>query len=156
MIRQSHKKLLDVVLEPFDRTRFIDGINLIGNIKADTGLGQSCRLVAAELEYSRMPYSVYQYDQLGIMSSTDMQFAGKISSDLPFNINLIHINPHELGLAFQQLGQKVGTGIIILGSGYWELEEFPRNGSHVFTVWMKYGLHLNLSAEQSAKRQSFR
>ena len=72
VIRQSHKKLLDVAVEPFDRTRFADGINLIGNIKADTGLGQSCRLVAAELEYSRMPYSVYQYDQLGIMSSTDM------------------------------------------------------------------------------------
>lgn len=53
-----------------------------------------------------MPYSVYQYDQLGIMSSTDMQFAGKISSDLPFNINLIITIPHELGLAFQQLGQK--------------------------------------------------
>ncbi len=125
VIRQSHKKLLDVVLEPFDRTRFIDGINLIGNIKADTGLGQSCRLVAAELEYSRMPYSVYQYDQLGIMSSTDMQFAGKISSDLPFNINLIHINPHELGLAFQQLGQKVWDGHYNIGFWLWELEEFP-------------------------------
>lgn len=132
VIRQSHKKLLDVVLEPFDRTRFIDGINLIGNIKADTGLGQSCRLVAAELEYSRMPYSVYQYDQLGIMSSTDMQFAGKISSDLPFNINLIHINPHELGLAFQQLGQKVWDGHYNIGFWLWELEEFPEEWTPCF------------------------
>lgn len=132
VIRQSHKKLLDVVLEPFDRTRFIDGINLIGNIKADTGLGQSCRLVAAELEYSKIPYSVYQYDQLGIMSSTDMQFAGKISSDLPYNINLIHINPHELGLAFQQLGQNVWDGHYNIGFWLWELEEFPEEWTPCF------------------------
>ena len=81
-----------------------------------------------------MPFSVYQYDQLGIMSSTDMQFAGKISSDLPFNINLIHINPHELGLAFQQLGQKVWDGHYILGSGYGELEEFPEEMDPMFSL----------------------
>lgn len=132
VIRQSHKKLLDVTLEPFDRKRFKDGVNLIGNIKADTGLGQSCRLVAAELEHSKIPYSVYQYDQLGIMSSTDMQFAGKISSDLPFNINLIHINPHELGLAFQQLGQKVWDGHYNIGFWLWELEEFPEEWTPCF------------------------
>ena len=125
VIRQSHKKLLEVTLEPFDRARFKDGVNLIGNIKADTGLGQSCRLVAAELEYSGIPYSVYQYDQLGIMSSTDMQFAEKISGELPYNINLIHINPHELGLAFQQLGKKVWDGHYNIGFWLWELEEFP-------------------------------
>lgn len=132
VIRQSHKKLLEVTLEPFDRAHFKDGVNLIGNIKADTGLGQSCRLVAAELEHSGIPYSVYQYDQLGIMSSTDMQFAEKISGEFPYNINLIHINPHELGLAFQQLGQKVWDGHYNIGFWLWELEEFPEEWTPCF------------------------
>ena len=132
VIKKSHQKLLKVTLKPFDRKRFQDGVNLIGNIKADTGLGQSCRLVAAELDKSSIPYSVYQYEQLGIMSSTDMQFAGKISCELPYNINLIHINPHELGLAFQQLGHSVWDGHYNIGFWLWELEEFPEEWTPCF------------------------
>lgn len=125
MIANSHKKLQHVHKVPFCRATHEDGINLIGNIKADTGLGQSCRLVAAELEECRVPYSIYQYNQLGLMSNTNVQFDSKISKELLYNINVIHINPHELGLAFQQLGQSVWDERYNIGFWLWELEEFP-------------------------------
>lgn len=125
MIVDSYKKLQHVHKVPFCRTACEDGINLIGNIKADTGLGQSCRLVASELEQCGLPYTIYQYDQLGLMSNTNKQFDSKIRRELPYNINIIHINPHELGLAFQQLGQSVWDKRYNIGFWLWELEEFP-------------------------------
>ena len=124
MVADSHKKLLHVQLQPFERVCYKDGVNLIGNIKAETGLGQSCRLVAAELEQSKLSFSVYQYDQLGLMSSAETRFDKKITRDLPYNINLIHINPHELGLAYEQLGHKVWDKRYNIGFWLWELEEF--------------------------------
>ncbi|CUX40569.1 Glycosyl transferases group 1 [Clostridium sp. C105KSO15] len=126
MIKKSFKRMLQVEIEPFEQSNYEDGINLIGNIRAETGLGQSCRLVADELEASRIPYSIYQYDQLGAMAEGHyQQYENKISSDLPYNINLIHINPHELGLAFQQTHEKIWNGRYNIGFWLWELEDFP-------------------------------
>ena len=126
MIKKSFKRMLQVEIEPFEQSNYEDGINLIGNIRAETGLGQSCRLVADELEASGIPYSIYQYDQLGAMAEGQyQQYENKISSDLPYNINLIHINPHELGLAFQQTHEKIWNGRYNIGFWLWELEDFP-------------------------------
>lgn len=126
MIKNSFKKMLQVDIAPFERRNYKDGINLIGNIRAETGLGQSCRLVADELEASGIPYSIYQYDQLGVMAEGRYQkYESKISSELPYNINLIHINPHELGLAFQQTHDKIWNGRYNIGFWLWELEDFP-------------------------------
>lgn len=126
MIKNSFKKMLQVEIVPFERRNCKDGINLIGNIRAETGLGQSCRLVADELEASGIPYSIYQYDQLGVMAEGRYpKYESKISSELPYNINLIHINPHELGLAFQQTHDKIWNGRYNIGFWLWELEEFP-------------------------------
>lgn len=126
MIKKSFQKILQVEIEPFKRKNYEDGMNLIGNIRAETGLGQSCRLVADELEASGIPYTIYQYDQLGVMAEGRyQQYENKISDELPYNINLIHINPHELGLAFQQAHEKIWDGRYNIGFWLWELEDFP-------------------------------
>lgn len=125
MIQDSYKKILEIERKPFQRGEYKDGINLIGNIKADTGLGQSCRLVADELEECQLPYSIYQYNQLGLMSNTNTRFDSKIINNLPYNINLIHINPHELGLAFLQMDRSFWDKRYNIGFWLWELEEFP-------------------------------
>lgn len=132
MIQNSFKKLLKIQKEPFQRIAYKDGINLIGNIKADTGLGQSCRLVASELEHCCVPYSVYQYNQLGLMSTENKQFDHKISREFPYNINLIHINPHEFGLAVQQLDRSIWDKRYNIGFWLWELEEFPEEWTPCF------------------------
>jgi glycosyltransferase involved in cell wall biosynthesis len=126
MIKRSFQRILQVEIEPFQRNNYEDGINLIGNIRAETGLGQSCRLVADELEASGIPYTVCQYDQLGVMAEGRyQQYENKISGELPYNINLIHINPHELGLAFWQAHEKIWDGRYNIGFWLWEIEDFP-------------------------------
>ena len=125
MVENSFKKMEKVSIEPFCREKYKDGINLIGNIKAETGLGQSCRLVAKELEGSGVPYSLYQYNQLGDMAERDYpDFAEKFSEELPYNINLIHINPYDLGLAFLE-NHEMWDGRYNIGFWLWESEEFP-------------------------------
>lgn len=144
MIEKSFHKILQVEIEPFNRRKYPDGINLIGNIKAETGLGQSCRLLADELQATGIPYSIYQYNQLGSMAESEYpQYESKISDELPYNINLIHINPHELGLAFQQSHDKIWNGRYNIGFWLWELEDFPEEWLPCFhclnEVWTPSG-----------------
>ncbi len=49
----------------------------------------------------------------------------RISKELPYDVNLIHINPHELGLAFMQQDASVWNYRYNIGYWLWELEEFP-------------------------------
>ena len=81
---------------PYEKERFSYGINLIGNIKAETGLGQSCRLVANLLEQSKIPFVLYFYDSLAGTSNIDTTWNDKITNELPYGINLFHINPNSI------------------------------------------------------------
>ena len=119
--------------QPFIRTLNADGINLVGNFKAETGLGQSCRLVADEIIASGISCSLYQYEQLGIMAEGQYgDYEEKVSSNLPHNINVLHINPHEIGLAFMQNHEKIWNGRYNIGFWLWELEEFPEQWTPCF------------------------
>ena len=100
MISNSFGKLEEMDIIPYKEGYYKRGVNLIGNIKAETGLGQSCRLVASALEQTGVPMNVYQYTQLGTQKTGDTSWNEKICDTLPYDINLIHINPHELGITY--------------------------------------------------------
>lgn len=125
MINRSFKKLEKVKRPVYKAGFYPHGINIIGNIKAETGLGQSCRLVAGLIEKSGIPFSIYQYDQLGILKTGDTSWEEKISKELSYDINLIHINPHELGIAYMQMDTRMWEHRYNIAYWLWELEEFP-------------------------------
>ena len=120
---------------PYEKERFSYGINLIGNIKAETGLGQSCRLVANLLEQSKIPFEIYFYDSLAGTSNIDTTWDDKITNKLLYGINLFHINPNELGAAYTKLDKKVWEYHYNIGFWLWELEEFPEEWTPCFNLF---------------------
>ncbi|MDE7297961.1 MAG: hypothetical protein K2N94_03915, partial [Lachnospiraceae bacterium] len=72
-LRRVKKKLVDWGYEkmvgksriPYAPEKYADGVNLIGNIRAEIGLGQSCRLLADELEHSKYKFYVFNYPREG-------------------------------------------------------------------------------------------
>lgn len=125
MISDSFGKLEEMNILPYEAGHYQKGINLIGNIRAETGLGQSCRLVASALEHTRIPLNIYQYTQLGTQKTGDVSWNDKISDSLPYDVNLIHINPHELGITYLQMDKSVWDYRYNIAYWLWELEEFP-------------------------------
>lgn len=125
MVHRNFKKLDQMNWQPFDKKAYPKGVNLIGNIRAETGLGQSCRLVANELAHCRFPMTVFNYQQSGNFRQSDQSFETVITKECFYGINLIHINPHELGIALMQLEQKLWDKHYNIGFWLWELEEFP-------------------------------
>ena len=110
---------------PFNRYANRDGVNLIGHIKGETGLGQSCRLVADALSVSAADFSICNYSPAGAARSTDNTWAHKISEQLPYNVNIFHINPHELSLAYINIGKQAWDCRYNIAFWLWELETFP-------------------------------
>lgn len=125
MIKQSVKEVSAYKLPPFDPSNGQKGVNLIGYIQGEIGLGQSCRLVAAGLEVSKVPFIVYNYQQVSAMRSEDHSWDHKISKETPYNINLFHINPYEVPLAFSTLTPAFWDNKYNIAFWLWELEDFP-------------------------------
>lgn len=118
-------RLKDEKIEPFEPEKYANGVNLIGNIRLDSGLGQSCRLVAHELEDSRVPFLVYEHHISETLSMKDTTCDYLIEDELKYGVNLLHINAQEFAISYMQLGRKVWDYHYNIAFWLWELEEFP-------------------------------
>lgn len=108
-----------------EKKQFEVGVNLIGSIKAEMGLGQSCRLVAKELQMSQVPFGVFNIGFEGNLRENDTTFDAVIEDDLRYKVNLFHINPCELGKLVMKKPQ-MWLGHYNIAFWLWELEEFPK------------------------------
>lgn len=102
-----------------------DGVNLIGDIRAEIGLGQSMRLVANELEHSKYPFGIYYFQMGGNIRREDHTWDAKIKEDYPYKINLFHINQEAVGTAYLYLDKNIWKNHYNIAFWLWELEEFP-------------------------------
>jgi len=135
-LRSIKKRLVDssmTTLEsskaplPFSRDAYPDGINLIGYVKAEIGLGESCRLIAGVLENTDLDFTVYNYEIVGALRYNDTTWKCKITNTVPYNINLIHIQPYELSLAYIRMDKKIWDKRYNIAFWLWELEQFPES-----------------------------
>lgn len=117
----------------FSRSEYPDGINLIGFIKGEIGLGQSCRLLAGAINSSGEEFTVYNYEQVSSMRFNDDTWDFKITNTTPYNINIIHLNPPDLALAHVTLDKKMWDYKYNIGFWLWELEEFPEEWVKCFS-----------------------
>lgn len=114
----------------FDPEAFPKGVNLIGSIYAEMGLGQSCRLVAKELQNSGVRFSIYNVNFDENLREADTSFTAYVSGELPYSVNIFHVNPCELGKVFMRMPEAWNRHYNI-AFWLWELEEFPDE-------WVKY------------------
>ena len=133
MLQKAKRKWLAKNLEqlkkaditPYSRKVFPEGINLIGNIKGSSGLGQSARLLARALEATKYPVDIVQHCISNKLNISDVTYDDKLVEKGRYGINIFHINMHEFGTAYMQLGREKWDNHYNIGFWLWELEEFP-------------------------------
>lgn len=125
LLKRNTEKFSNLHIEPMNREKYADGINLIGNIRGDSGLGQSCRLVADIILASGISMTIKNYYTSDRYSMSNTDYDRYINNDNPYNINIFHINAHECTTAFMDMGREVWDGRYNIAYWLWELEEFP-------------------------------
>lgn len=123
----------------FPKTRRRDGsafgVNLIGHIRGDFGLGESCRLVAGALRESAIPFSILNVPLNGPAKESNTEWLSREGSELPYSINLIHLNPNELANAVWQLDPAKLRSKYNIAYWLWELPEFPAEWKYTFRLF---------------------
>lgn len=111
------------------------GINLIGHIRGDFGLGESCRLVASALKASEIPFLIHNLPLNGPAKETDTTWLEAERDELVYGVNLIHLNPNEIANAVWRLDRRALHDRYNIAYWLWELPEFPPEWGYTFSLF---------------------
>jgi len=132
----------------------IPGINLIGYMQAESGVGEAARSSLRAIKKANLSYSVMDY-RVGNVSRMMESVESKYSDELPYSINLIHANADQIRIARDYLGENLSINHYNIGYWYWELPEFPEAYDFAFDcvdeIWVSTYFNLAAISEKTNK-----
>ncbi len=116
-----------------------NGVNLIGYIQAEMGVGQATRGTAAALDAAGVPFVILDYRLGNPSRMADNSWARWVADRPAHNVNVAYINADLTPEAFGRMRPEIFDGRYSIGNWTWELPEFPDDwlGSfdYVDEVW---------------------
>ena len=103
------------------------GVNVLGLVTAEMGLGQSTRLVLDTLKETSYATSIKDFELVSNISRNNRKYSDQLVQDFKYNINIIHLNPPELMLAHFFLPSNLWKKRYNIGFWLWELEALPKD-----------------------------
>jgi glycosyltransferase involved in cell wall biosynthesis len=94
------------------------GVNLVGYLTGELGLGVAARRMRIALEAAGVPVASVSYDRTSSRRSSD----GTRSMDAPYHFNLIVITPDQLPYFVEDVGAEFLAGHHNIGLWYWETD----------------------------------
>ncbi len=101
------------------------GINLIGYIRSEHGVGESARHVATALDKTDYAWSIYDFEINNNSRQEDHSWDYKINEEIKYPIIVLNINADQIPVVKKHIPLKVWDNSYKIGIWYWELEEFP-------------------------------
>jgi len=101
------------------------GVNLVGYIRAEMGLGTAARGLADALEAAQIPFTILNVERGNRSRHSDLSWAHREASDAPYAFTLVCVNPDNsrnlrLSVPTAALGSRY-----VIGHWYWEMPEWP-------------------------------
>lgn len=127
LVLRNNEKLAGIPLAHIASTESANkpGVNLIGYIRAEMGLGEGARSDARALHEAGIDFGIINYELGNSARMGEVSWQQKEREDAPFDISLWHINADHLAAAQHAIPR------YLLGDSYqiafwaWELEVMP-------------------------------
>jgi glycosyltransferase involved in cell wall biosynthesis len=107
------------------------GVNLVGYLRAETGVGESARAgrkaaIAAGIQVSLKDI------RNGVGFRSEDYSAGAANDKLLYPISVFHVNADQTDVVFQSLDQSLTASKYNIGFWHWELDRFPERWLRAF------------------------
>ena len=114
------------------------GVNVVGHFAAESGVGESARLLVSALRAGRIPHELVGYVET--VARQGDPFGGHESNEATQDVNIVCINADELTPFVHGPGRTLFDGRPTVGLWMWEVDEFPPSmaaaARYVDEVWM--------------------
>jgi len=115
------------------------GVNLVGYLTTESGLGEAARSSLRALQAARIPVSGVTLDNPTAQRQADCS-ALPAEAGFRYPINLIHLNPEPMPEAMGRFDPDTWQSRYNIGYWAWELERFPEEWQGAFScvdeVWV--------------------
>ena len=111
----------------------LDGVNLVGYLRSEIGLGESGRMTGIALETAGVSWCGYDWEEGNSSRKDDHSIDNYISQSCPYDVSVFHINADQLPIAYDSLPKEAWQAYRI-GIWYWELPEFPAQWWNAFDL----------------------
>jgi glycosyltransferase involved in cell wall biosynthesis len=114
------------------------GVNLVGYLTAELGVGEIARRLAHAMDEARIPHATVAYDRTKNRQSHPFSPTGHAAA--PFDVNVVCINADRLPMFREDVGPALFRGRYTIGVWFWEVSDFPdrfdRSFDLVDEVWV--------------------
>ena len=101
------------------------GVNLVGYLRSEMGVGESSRYAALAIRKAGIPLRLRSVDsRRGPYRTTDGR-AGAEAETFPHSFNLFYVNADQAQIVMDRLGRDFTRDKYNIGFWTWELEDFP-------------------------------
>lgn len=101
------------------------GLNIVGFLTADLGVGESARCMARAADAARLPAALVPLKLNCRNRLGDQTYASRLQDDNPHDVNVIHVDPPAARDLDHHHGPGFRAGKYNIGYFAWELPEFP-------------------------------
>lgn len=116
------------------RTADIPGVNLVGYVRGEFGIGQSVRNAALALEAASIPFCMIDFNEGSTSRAADGTWAHKLADSPTYPISVFHITADQIPLARAKLGEEFFRDRYNIGYWHWELPVFPDEWLGAFSL----------------------
>jgi glycosyltransferase involved in cell wall biosynthesis len=113
-------------------------VNVAGYFRAELGIGAAGRAIIAALEAAGIPMNTVTFDRTA--NRLTHAFDDRVSDAGRPDINIMCINPDQIGAFAEQAGPEFSHGRYNIGVWFWEVEDFPawshRAFNYVDEIWV--------------------
>jgi glycosyltransferase involved in cell wall biosynthesis len=102
-----------------------EGVNLVGYIRADMGLGVAARGLAAAFEAASIPFNVVNMQHGNYSAQTDHSWAHKEVAHSHYDMTVACVNPDNSFYLRTQFSPELLGDRYVIAHWYWELPEMP-------------------------------
>ncbi len=108
---------IEVATEP------VEGVNLVGYLNAELGVGEVARKLMSGLDCAEIAYSTITYDRT--LSRQEHQVDERSPQQAPFDMNVICVNADQLPIFREDAGPAFFEQRYTVGVWFWEVSRFP-------------------------------
>jgi glycosyltransferase involved in cell wall biosynthesis len=101
------------------------GVNVIGYLQGELGLGEASRRLVAAAEHAEIPTATVTYTRVGARQKHG--FAERGRGEATYDTNIICVNADQLPHLHRDLGPEFLAGRYSIGLWFWETAFFPRS-----------------------------
>jgi glycosyltransferase involved in cell wall biosynthesis len=100
------------------------GVNIVGYLRSESGVGESARSMAKSARAAGMPFSLFNAAGIDHARQEDSS-AGQPDLHHPYDVNLFCVNAYEMATLRERLGGAFFAWRRSVGYWYWEVPPFP-------------------------------